>query len=174
GSGGEQKGTAEITVGLVNVNDPPEARHNSIRINEYHSHIFDVSDFRFREAEHDDLKAVKITGLPENGTLYFNGEAVTPEQIEGGFSVTREDLECQRLEFRPVENINGTVSFQYRIQDDGGTERDGQDTSDEATFRINVRSVNDAPELTMTSDDGLGTLEYVGVHHDRSEERRGG
>src|SRR5690606_8581614 len=169
GSGGEQKGTAEITVGLVNVNDAPEARHNSIRINEDYSHTFDVSDFRFRDAEHDDLKAVKITGLPENGTLYFNGEAVAPEQIEGGFSVTREDLECQRLEFRPDENFNGTVSFQYRIQDDGGTEHGGEDTSDVATMTVKVQSENDAPEIRLSEPRAF----VVNTAEDLAEESNG-
>lgn len=156
GRGGEKHATTEITVNITPVNDAPAARRNSLRIDEDQVHTFEVADFRFRDAENDDLQAVLITGLPQNGTLYFNGCAVTQEQVDCGFSVTREDLECGRLTFTPAPDFHGSISFTYQVQDDGGTTNGGQDTSAEATFRISVRSVNDAPELSMEDDCGPG------------------
>ncbi|MEJ0040526.1 MAG: tandem-95 repeat protein [Gammaproteobacteria bacterium] len=149
GIGGEGKDYGTVTVQLTNVNDAPEPRENTVHVFEDHSHEFDLSDFRFHDAEGNRLESVTITSLPEHGTLYFNGEPVTTEQIACGFMVSREDLECDRLTFTPDENFNGSVSFGYRLQDDGGTARDGQDTSDIATMQIAVRAVNDAPEIIL-------------------------
>src|SRR5690606_21744159 len=142
GQGGEGRVVGEITVGLVNVNDAPEARRNSVRIDEDGCHTFDASDFRFKDAEGDDLKAVIITNLPTNGTLYYCDEEITAEQLlDGGYSIKACDLD--KLTFKPDEDFHGKVTFKYMLQDAGGTDNDGEDTSGKATFEIKVRSIND-------------------------------
>ena len=169
GWGGKLSATGELVVNITPVNDAPVARYNSLHLVEDHSHTFEVSDFRFRDAERDSLKAVTIKSLPENGTLYFNGVAVSAEQILSGFTVTREDLECGRLTFEPAEDFHGSISFGYTLQDDGGTEHSGADTSAEATFRINVYPVNDAPELNLVSSNPYGSLSYQSFIADSAE-----
>src|SRR5690606_31028646 len=50
----------------------------------------------------------------------------------------------------PAANVNGAISLDYKVQDNGGTASGGQDTSTgSATLTLNVRAVNDAPDLSM-------------------------
>src|SRR5690606_24806696 len=58
------------------------------------------------------------------------------------------------LKYVPGEDYNGEDSFGYRLQDTGGTANGGQDTSEVATFTIDVTPVNDAPVLEIGSSSG--------------------
>jgi VCBS repeat-containing protein len=51
------------------------------------------------------------------------------------------------LTYTPAANANGTAIVTVRIQDNGGTDNGGDDTSDAQTFTITVTPVNDAPTL---------------------------
>lgn len=156
GAEGVGRDVAHITVNLVNVNDAPEARHNQARIDEDELYCFNGSDFRFRDAEGNELQTLIITGLPENGTLYYCGQALAAEDLcDGGLRIAASDI--GHLSFRPDADFHGNVQFTYRLQDDGGIEQEGLDTSNEATFRISVRSVNDAPEFSIAGTSGSAT-----------------
>src|SRR5690606_22783662 len=116
----------DVTVNLVNVNDAPEARRNSIRIDEDERYGFSQSDFHFRDVEGDELQAVIITRLPVNGTLYYCGQQLTAEDLcneDGGFRVLASDL--SKLSFQADADYNGQASFGYMLQDSGGTDNCG-------------------------------------------------
>lgn len=49
------------------------------------------------------------------------------------------------LTFQSATNVGGTSQFTVAVQDDGGTERGGDDTSAPKTITINVTAVNDPP-----------------------------
>jgi alpha-tubulin suppressor-like RCC1 family protein len=50
------------------------------------------------------------------------------------------------LTYTPAPNAHGNATIGFQLQDDGGTEHDGQDTEpDVQTFQITVNSVPDAP-----------------------------
>jgi Cadherin-like/Bacterial pre-peptidase C-terminal domain/Bacterial Ig domain/Bacterial cadherin-like domain len=61
------------------------------------------------------------------------------------------------LVFKPADDANGIATVTLRLQDDGGTDNAGLDTSTPQIFTINVRSVNDRPTFssTVTTIDSL-------------------
>jgi len=63
------------------------------------------------------------------------------------------------LTFAPNPNANGTAVVTVRLQDDGGTNFGGQDTSPPQTFTIVVRPVNDAPTFTPLVTTSIDILE---------------
>jgi hypothetical protein len=52
------------------------------------------------------------------------------------------------LRYTPMPNAHGTAQVSVRLQDNGGVAGGGRNTSDEQTFSITIRSVNDAPSFT--------------------------
>lgn len=56
------------------------------------------------------------------------------------------------LTYTPAANAFGSADITVVMKDDGGTANGGQDTSDPATFTIQVRPVNDAPTFTKGAD----------------------
>jgi uncharacterized repeat protein (TIGR01451 family) len=59
------------------------------------------------------------------------------------------------LSFTPADDAFGTSTFEVTVQDDGGTDNGGVDTSDPQTFTITVDAVDDPP---LAVDD-LATLD---------------
>src|SRR5690606_22401549 len=68
---------------------------------------------------------------------------------EDGYVIDASDIGL--LKYVPGEDYNGEDSFGYRLQDTGGTANGGQDTSEVATFTIDVTPVNDAPVAQAAS-----------------------
>ena len=64
------------------------------------------------------------------------------------------------LRYTPAPDAFGTSQFTVRVQDDGGTDNGGLDTSLPQTFTITVGPVNDAPSFTAA--DPPPVLEDVG------------
>ena len=60
------------------------------------------------------------------------------------------------LSYTPAANANGSATVTVRVQDDGGTDGGGQDTSASQAFQITLNAVNDAP---TADDDVQGTDE---------------
>ncbi|MBX9253632.1 tandem-95 repeat protein [Desmonostoc muscorum CCALA 125] len=92
----------------------------------------------FSDANGDSLSQIRITNLPNNGVLQFNGVTVVPGQ---------EILANQlgNLTFTPAANFNGTVSFNWNATD--GVSYANTD----AVLTITVAPLNDAPtELALS------------------------
>jgi hypothetical protein len=64
------------------------------------------------------------------------------------------DLGTGTLTFTPVANAFGSATVTVTLQDDGGTDNGGVDTTTK-TFVITVRSVNDVPSFTKGSDQSI-------------------
>ncbi len=68
------------------------------------------------------------------------------------------------LTYTPAAHAFGASSFDVTVQDDGGTDGGGVDTSDVQTFQIIVTGINDAPsfaiggEVTVDEDSGARTI----------------
>jgi len=73
---------------------------------------FAATDFtdKFSDLEKDSLSKIKITSLPDNGTLKLNGTAVTAAQ-----EINAADL--GKLTFTPNADFNGNVSFTWNGSD---------------------------------------------------------
>ncbi len=141
--------TVAYTLAINNINEAPVGANAPIAINEDNSKVFAVSDFGFADAagETDALKAVIITSLPTAGSLKLNGVAVVANQ-----SIAVADIIAGKLIYTPAANGNGNnyATFDFKLQDDGGTTNGGADTSVSAnTITFNVSAVNDAPINTL-------------------------
>ena len=81
-------------------------------------------DFGFTDADSNQLLAVKINSLPVAGVLKLDGTDVSVGQ-----SIAVTDIVANKLVYSPVANANGAgyASFDFQVQDDGGTAFGGAD-----------------------------------------------
>ncbi|MBI5757713.1 MAG: tandem-95 repeat protein, partial [Planctomycetales bacterium] len=112
------------------VNDPPVAVAENYTANEDSplsvavAQGVLVNDSDSNDTPPNVLSALKIND-PSHGTLLLNAD--------GSFTYT------------PAANYNGPDSFQYQVQDNGGTANGGVDTGNTVTVNLTVTAVNDAP-----------------------------
>ena len=145
GAGGPLTTTsAGIEINITSVNDAPSGTDKTVTTEEDTSVALKVADFGFSDV-HDtppnSLLAVKITTLPESGTLTLDGYAVT-----AGQSVSAADIAAGKLVFTPNHDASGTTGFTFQVQDNGGTANGGTDLDPVAhTLSLVVTPVNDAP-----------------------------
>ena len=150
--------TSTLTLGPVSpVNDPPLSADKTIATAENTAYTFQPSDFAFsdpKDSPANSLQSVVIDTLPTNGTLYDNGVAVTPGQ-----RIAASDITSGELTFVPTTGVVGSSTFQFQVQDDGGTANGGIDTSvTPNTFTLAI--TNGAP---IAIDDTLTTTENTPV-----------
>jgi VCBS repeat-containing protein len=147
GSGGAQTDTDLSTINVTSVNDAPAGTSGSVTTLEDTAKALSASDFGFtdpNDSPANAFAAVMITTLPGSGTLTLNGSAVT-----AGQSVSVADINAGLLVYTPASNVNGSASFTFQVQDDGGTANSGVDLDQSAnTLTVNITAVNDAPALT--------------------------
>ncbi|MFJ3261054.1 retention module-containing protein [Pseudomonas sp. NPDC086581] len=125
-----------ITITVNGSNDAPNGTDNTITLNEDSSRSFTAADFGFSDVDAGDtLSGVRIDSLPTNGTLKFNGSAVTAGQV-----IDAADL--GKLVFTPAANANGNnyANFTFSVKDSSNTY---DTTPNKITF--NVTPENDAP-----------------------------
>jgi len=67
------------------------------------------------------------------------------------------------LTFVTALNANGTAVVSVWMRDSGGTDYGGQDTSSTQTFQIVVNAVNDAPVLTVPTNQTINELTLLSV-----------
>lgn len=150
GQGGSA--TAKLSITVTPVNDRPLSDNKTVTVLEDGTYTFIASDFALTDPNDTPANAllnVIITSLPAEGTLKFDGTAVT--LTSGPFIVAAADI--AKLTFTPAPNANGGAyaSFGFQVQDNGGTSSGGVDTSDEKTLSITVTPVNDPPTATPDS-----------------------
>ena len=141
---------ASLGYNLTAVNDAPAGTNGSVTTAEDTSKVLGVADFGFtdpNDSPANALAAVKITTLPASGTLLLNGIAVTAGQF-----VAASEITAGHLVYNPAANVNGSTSFTFQVQDNGGTALGGVDLDQSAnTLTINISAVNDAPEAPAIS-----------------------
>ncbi|MED4584490.1 Ig-like domain-containing protein [Brevibacillus choshinensis] len=126
--------TANFTLQIDLVNDPPVVTDNSKSGPEDTTMSFGASDFTstYTDVEGDLLQQVRIESLPTHGTLALDGTKVQAQQ-----EILASDL--SKLSFAPDANWNGTTSFSWN-----GSDGLAYSTT-AATFTITITPVNDAP-----------------------------
>jgi hypothetical protein len=149
----DQRGTgfpriqgAAVDIGAVEataVNQAPAGADKTVTTAEDTDYVFKVADFGFSDPDGDAFLAVKITTLPGNGTLTYDGTPITTP----GVTIAVEDINLNKLKFTPDPNENGTsyASFTFQVQDDGGGDDLDQSPN---TMTIDVTPVNDPPAGT--------------------------
>src|SRR5438477_254057 len=146
-NGGLDTSTNEATqtINVRSVNDRKSTRLNSSHMKKAKADVFSEANFNFSDLSDspgNGLAAVIVTSLPGNGSLRFNGTALTALDLPKTVSATH--LSSSKLLFPYTTLFRSTpyTSFKFSIQDNGGTANGGLDTStNEATQTINVRSV---------------------------------
>ncbi|MBK4731328.1 tandem-95 repeat protein [Oxynema sp. CENA135] len=127
--------TASLTVNPIN--DLPQVEDFTKFAQEEEAIAFTVTDFQQAYSdpvEGDPLKTLRFVSLPDNGTLFFNGN---PVNVGGEIDLA----DAENLQFIPDPNWNGTTSFQWN----------GSDGSDfaaaDATISLTVEALNDRPTV---------------------------
>jgi uncharacterized delta-60 repeat protein len=149
GTGGEKFATGSVTVKITAVNDAPTGTDATVTVLEDGTKTFTAADFGFadvKDSPANTLAAVKISTLPANGELRFNGVAITAAQVAAGYEVSAADIAAGKLTFVPESNPNGTgyvTNFTFQVRDNGGTANGGVDIYQGAnTITIDVASVD--------------------------------
>nr|WP_314623574.1 tandem-95 repeat protein [uncultured Noviherbaspirillum sp.] len=123
GSASSELATAAIEV--VAVNDAPVAADKTIAQPNTITHVFNISDFGYADADQDSFLNVKIDGLPQLGKLANAGGNVSVGDV-----VSATDIAAGKLVFTPSRFISGNDNkIVFQVQDDGGTSNGGLDTS---------------------------------------------
>ena len=126
--------TAKVRVTRAD-NTAPTATDSLVTTNEDTAHHFAASEFNFEDTDPGDtLASVTVVTLPAAGALALNSTAVT-----AGDTVTKSQLDADRLTFMPAADGNGDAyaSFTFRVSD--GTDESAADYS----MTVNVTAVND-------------------------------
>ncbi|RJF96743.1 DUF4347 domain-containing protein [Noviherbaspirillum cavernae] len=134
-----------LTINVTPVNDAPSGADGTVATSEDVAYTFTVTDFGFADADGHALQAIRITTLPQAGTLTLNGVAVN-----AGDFITLADIKGGRLTFTPVKDASGAgyASFTFQVQDDGGTADGGVDLDPVArAMTVNVAEIKDASDL---------------------------
>ena len=144
-------GTATVSVTVTAVNDAPSFTPGA------------------DESVNEDAGAQSIANWAENisaGPANENGQTVTflvNNDNNSLFSVQPAIAEDGTLSYTPAPNANGAATVEIALQDNGGIENGGIDTSATQTFLISVVAVNDAPSFakganeTAAEDSGAQT-----------------
>lgn len=106
--------------------------------------------------------ATGISAGPPNESDQELTFVVTDNTNPGLFSDGPEISEDGVLTYTPADDANGEATITIVLQDDGGTDNGGVDTSASQTFDIAVNAVNDAPVFTAGAD--VTVLEDSGAY----------
>ncbi|MBL8713622.1 MAG: hypothetical protein JNM12_12040, partial [Alphaproteobacteria bacterium] len=147
-----------IQIDVTRVNDAPSGTDRTVTTLEDIPHVFSAGDFGLTDvldSPANTLLSVTINTLPLNGILILNGVAVTAGQV-----ISAVDIAAGRLSFLSALNENGAnyASFDFQVQDNGGTANGGVDTdATPNTITIDVTAVDDPPVLAVNT--GITLLE---------------
>ncbi len=121
-AGGETD-TADVTVTVNAMNDPPRAENDTAATNEDDDATIAVLT-NDSDAEGDTLSITAVSD-PSHGTAVISGTNIV---------------------YTPIKDYNGSDSFTYTISD-------GHEGTDTATVTVSVKAVNDAPEIAKYPED---------------------
>jgi VCBS repeat-containing protein len=138
GNGGTDSGTVTITI--HGVDDAPTSSSNTVTTDEDSAYTFETADFKFHDVDANDLlQAVKITDLPGDGILTWDG---SPVELDDTIPI--DDIVAGSLLFKPAPDANGQhyADFKFAVYD-------GRDFSESSyTMTFDVEPVNDAPVVS--------------------------
>lgn len=147
-----------FTITINAVNDPPTFTANQPpAVNE------DVAAQSYQVATDFDPGPDDEENEPQSLVGYTVSNIVNGGLFSSGPSVDTNGT----LTYTPAPDANGTATFQLTAQDDGGTDRGGDDTSMAHDITVTVNPVNDAPAFTANSppdvdeDDGPQSFQLV-------------
>ncbi|GDY22066.1 hypothetical protein LBMAG56_34130 [Verrucomicrobiota bacterium] len=147
-NGGVDQATNIFTITITAVNDAPTialATNNVVVLEDSGAYRAALATFTAGPAN-ESAQALTITTSDNNSGLFL----AVPNVSLGGV-----------LTFTPAANSNGMATVTIIAQDNGGTENGGADRTTN-TFTINVTPVNDAPAITLATNNVV-VLEDAGA-----------
>ena len=135
--------TQSMSITVNAVNDAPTASDGTVSTDEDTAYVLTTTDFSFSDLDStDSLQSVKIIQIPSAGSLTLDGSSVNADD-----EILVADILAGKLQFMPVANANGSSysSFQFQVSD-------GTEFSPTQTLTVNVKPVNDAPEISGIPD----------------------
>ncbi len=132
GTGGPYQVTqAGDTITVVAVNDAPVGTSGTLTVQTSQTYTFLQSDFGFTDpldSPSNTFQAVKITSLPAGGgVLKLNGVTIASASVGSPAIVSAANIASGLLTY-VARSSAGSESFQFRVQDGGGTANSGVDT----------------------------------------------
>jgi hypothetical protein len=134
GEGGTGSGSVQVTV--TNINDPPSfTKGNDLIVAEdagpqtFTAWAKDIASGP--PSESDQILTFFLT--PDNSSLFALSPTIDPA--------------TGNLTFTPAPDISGNTAISVILNDNGGVENGGQNTSPPQNFHITITSVNDPPVL---------------------------
>ncbi|WP_232790125.1 VWA domain-containing protein [Aeromonas sobria] len=125
--------------------------------------------------------SIKITSLPADGVLQYNGVTVTQAQINTGLTISKAEIDSGKLQFKPDLHESSDVagngggntignkagdyaSFNYQVSD-------GSNLSTTGKFVVDIAAVADKPILTLNNFQTVASLDFEDVNLGGSEWR---
>ncbi|TWU08136.1 LamG-like jellyroll fold domain-containing protein [Stieleria varia] len=145
GSTAFSSNTDTVTITITEINDAPSGADNTIMINEDATYTFAATDFGFTDIDNDSFNRVWIMTLPGQGQLLYNGSTFAANNW-----IDKGDIDLGLLTYEPAANGNGSsyASFDFQVQDDGGTVNGGSNRDASSnTITFDVTAQNDAPTV---------------------------
>ncbi|WP_284335176.1 type I secretion C-terminal target domain-containing protein, partial [Comamonas sp. NoAH] len=149
--------SSTLVIDVKPVNDAPTSADASANVTTGKVYTFKATDFAYQDpVEGDAQKSVIISKLPTNGTLTLDGNSVT-----AGASISVADIAAGKLKFTPSTNgQEGT--FNFKVQDVGGTADGGVDTSAEYKFVMKTNNMISGDNKGSTLTGGSGNDVILG------------
>jgi len=140
----------DIVVTVNGVNDAPESADIALEADNYSPISIDF-DPQVTDTEDDasgDITSVRITGQPDGGTLYYNGEEVTQAQIDGETEFS--DLDAFTYEADDVAHgaLIGSRTVEDNVESNWGELVDGD----------YVTTLDGGATVTVSTESGSLTL----------------
>ncbi len=148
--------TSDSVVDVL-LNSAATSTDDSVTATEDSTLVLNRHDFgTFNDNDGDSFISIKLSSLPENGTLKLLGQD-NPNTIDGsvileaGDIVNVSDMDLGNLVFVPNSNSDEAGSFEFRVGD-------GYSFSNNSyTTTVNIEAVSDAPIITMA----IGTVSHA-------------
>jgi len=151
--GDGDESNAQLIITINGRNDPPTSADTFARVTEGATHVFHSDDFPFTDAaEGHGMLGVYIDSVPGGGSLLLDG-LPWPDAFAGGLPlwISKPDLDAGRLAFKANDNPGGNAefTFNFRVQDNGGTVNGGNDTSGSYQFKLQVGQFIDGGSMAV-------------------------
>ena len=140
---------------IVARNDAPAGTDTTVLLGAGPNHVFSASDFGFTDADGDAFTGVRFSLAPTGGTIFFDADGAggnAPVQVTAFPTAlfTAADIAAGKLSFVPNGGA-GAGFIRFRVADDGGNLRSGQDLDQTPNLLIvDFNNVNDAPVVSAS------------------------
>ncbi|WP_155500315.1 immunoglobulin-like domain-containing protein, partial [Pseudomonas monteilii] len=158
---------ATTTVNVIAVNDAPTTTGGAVTGTEDTDLVLGWSDFNVSDVDSPlSSLGVTITKLPDAGNLkLLVGSTWT--DVKAGQTISQADIAAGKLKFVPLANQSGVDAYggtgvgnkQADYAQIKYTPTDGKDAGSEATLKVDIRPVADAPSLSI----GNNNVESLGL-----------